>query len=55
MIDSLREAINQSNHFGSAHKDALVTNDANRAAEIEKYVDPSSVLVKFKTRFTGLG
>ncbi len=51
IVDSLSEAIEHINTYGSAHTDAIVTEDYSRARRFLREVDSSSVMVNVSTRF----
>jgi len=51
VVDSLAEAIEHINHFGSHHTDAIVTSDLNTARQFAAAVDSAAVLVNASTRF----
>lgn len=51
VIADLDEAIAHINHYGSAHTDAIVTNDHEHAQRFLREVDSSSVMVNASTRF----
>ncbi len=51
IVDSLDEAIEHINRFGSRHTDAIVTSDLNAARTFVTAVDSSAVLVNASTRF----
>jgi glutamate-5-semialdehyde dehydrogenase len=55
VADSLDEAIQHINTFGSHHTDAIVTNDLNAARRFVSAVDSSAVLVNASTRFNDGG
>ena len=55
VVDSIREAIDHINQFGSGHTDAIVTNDLNAANEFTARVDSSAVIVNASTRFNDGG
>ncbi|MCK5581571.1 MAG: glutamate-5-semialdehyde dehydrogenase [Candidatus Omnitrophica bacterium] len=52
VVDSLQEAIEHINTYGSGHSDAIVTDDKKEAEEFLKAVDTSCVYVNASTRFT---
>ena len=52
MVDSLEEGIEQVNHYGSGHSDAIVTKDKAHAQRFLEAVDASSVYWNASTRFT---
>ncbi len=51
VVDSLSEAIQHINHFGSQHTDAIVTDDLAAARQFTALVDSSAVMVNASTRF----
>lgn len=51
IVDDLDEAIAHINQYGSAHTDAIVTDDYGRARRFLAEVDSSSVMVNASTRF----
>lgn len=51
LVDSLDEAINHINTYGSHHTDAIVTENYTRARHFMAVVDSSSVMVNASTRF----
>jgi glutamate-5-semialdehyde dehydrogenase len=51
IVDSLDEAIEHINKYGSQHTDAIVTEDYTRARRFLREVDSSSVMVNASTRF----
>jgi glutamate-5-semialdehyde dehydrogenase len=51
IVDSLDEAIDHINHFGSKHTDAIVTGDLAAARRFTTEVDSSAVMVNASTRF----
>ena len=51
LVQDLDEAIGHINRYGSHHTDAIVTEDADRAAQFMRQVDSSSVMVNASTRF----
>lgn len=52
IVDSLDEAINHINTFGSKHSDAIITENKKNASEFLKRVDSAAVFVNASTRFT---
>jgi glutamate-5-semialdehyde dehydrogenase len=52
MVDSLDEAIEHINTYGSHHSDSIVTNDAKAAQHFLDYVDSAVVYHNASTRFT---
>ncbi len=52
VVDSLENAIDQVNHYGSGHSDAIVTTDEPRARRFLEAVDSSTVYWNASTRFT---
>ncbi len=55
VVGSLDEAIEHINHYGSAHTDAIVTNDPAAAQEFAARVDSAAVMVNASTRFNDGG
>jgi glutamate-5-semialdehyde dehydrogenase len=51
VVDSLSEAIQHINHYGSQHTDAIVTDDLAAARQFTLSVDSSAVMVNASTRF----
>ncbi|SFX62773.1 glutamate-5-semialdehyde dehydrogenase [Marinospirillum alkaliphilum] len=51
VVDSLDDAINHINQYGSHHTDAIVTENYTRARRFLTEVDSSSVMVNASTRF----
>ncbi len=51
IVDSLDEAIEHINKYGSQHTDSIVTEDYARARRFLREVDSSSVMVNASTRF----
>ncbi|GFP21871.1 glutamate-5-semialdehyde dehydrogenase, partial [Candidatus Hakubella thermalkaliphila] len=52
VLDSLQEAIDHINKYGSHHSDAIVTNDYSSAQKFTQEVDSAAVYVNASTRFT---
>ena len=55
IVDSLQEAIEHINRYGSRHTDAIVTNDLNAARTFVSAVDAAAVMVNASTRFNDGG
>jgi glutamate-5-semialdehyde dehydrogenase len=55
VVDSLSEAIDHINKYGSMHSEAIVTRDKDAAQKFLKEVDASSVFWNASTRFTDGG
>lgn len=51
IVDSLAEAIEHINGYGSGHTDAIVTTNKESANEFKRLVDSASVFVNCSTRF----
>lgn len=51
IVAGLEQAIAHINYYSSKHTDAIVTEDADRAAQFMRQVDSSSVMVNASTRF----
>ncbi|CAB3775496.1 Gamma-glutamyl phosphate reductase [Paraburkholderia caffeinitolerans] len=51
IVDSLDQAVEHINHYGSHHTDAIVTEDHDRAMRFLREVDSASVMVNASTRF----
>jgi glutamate-5-semialdehyde dehydrogenase len=54
-VDSLDEAINHINRYGTRHSEAILTNDLKAAEEFRRRVDAACVYVNASTRFTDGG
>lgn len=52
VVDSLKEAIDHINTYGSRHSDAIVTKDAKEGEQFLKSVDSACLYVNASTRFT---
>jgi glutamate-5-semialdehyde dehydrogenase len=52
IVDSLEEAIDHINKYGSNHSDAIVTGNYQNACEFTRKVDSAAVYVNASTRFT---
>ncbi len=55
IVDSLDEAIQHINRYGSKHTDAIITRDLNQARRFTTEVDSSAVMVNASTRFNDGG
>ncbi|MEM1554800.1 MAG: glutamate-5-semialdehyde dehydrogenase [Thermoproteota archaeon] len=55
IVDSVEEAINHINKYGSKHSDAIITNNLRDAELFTSLVDSSTVYVNASTRFTDGG
>ncbi|MFI4955265.1 MAG: glutamate-5-semialdehyde dehydrogenase [Gammaproteobacteria bacterium] len=55
VVDSLEEAIEHINHYGSHHSDSIITENQNSATEFLQYVDSAVVYHNASTRFTDGG
>ncbi|MFP4170888.1 MAG: glutamate-5-semialdehyde dehydrogenase [Methanomassiliicoccales archaeon] len=51
VVDSMEEAIDHINHYGSHHTDVVVAEDQRRARRFTSLVDSASVMVNASTRF----
>lgn len=51
LVDTLQEAVDHINHYGSHHTDAIVTENAESAEEFMQYVDSAGVYWNCSTRF----
>ena len=52
VVDSLKDAINHINNYGTHHSDSIVTGDIGRAEEFLRCVDSACVYHNASTRFT---
>ena len=52
IVDSLDEAIDHINHFGTRHSEAIITTDYAAAQRFTDRVDAAAVYVNASTRFT---
>lgn len=52
VVDSLEDAIEHINKYGSMHSEAIVTNNMNNARRFQDEVDAAAVYVNASTRFT---
>ncbi len=55
IVDSLDDACEHINHYGSHHSDAIVTNNLQAAEQFTQWVDSSAVMVNASTRFNDGG
>ncbi len=55
VCDSLEDACEHINHYGSHHSDAIVTGDLRAAEQFTQLVDSSAVMVNASTRFNDGG
>ena len=51
MVDSLAEAIEHINRYGSKHTDAIITSDLAAARQLASRVDSAAVMINDSTRF----
>lgn len=51
IVDSIKEAIDHINNFGSHHTDGIITENASRRKEFIGLVDSASVMINASTRF----
>ena len=51
LVDTIKEAVDHINTFGSHHTDGIITENASRRKEFIGLVDSSSVMVNASTRF----
>ncbi len=51
LVDSMQEAMDHINRYGSHHTDAIVTEDENNKKDFIALVDSSSVMINASTRF----
>jgi glutamate-5-semialdehyde dehydrogenase len=54
-VDSLDEAIEHVNRYGTGHSEAIVTSDDGAAREFSEQVDAACIYVNASTRFTDGG
>jgi len=52
VVDSLNDAINHINHYGSGHSECIITENYSHAQEFLERVDAAAVYVNASTRFT---
>ena len=55
VVDSMTEAIDHINRYGSRHTDAILTTDLRAADEFSKRVDSASIMINASTRFADGG
>ena len=55
MVDSLDEALEHIDRYGTGHSEAIVTDDAAAAERFAREVDAAAVYVNASTRFTDGG
>jgi glutamate-5-semialdehyde dehydrogenase len=55
VVDSVQEAIDHINHYGSHHTDAILATDARAIDEFVKKVDSGSIMINASTRFADGG
>lgn len=55
IVDSLDEAIDHINHYGSHHTDAILTRDLQAARDFATRVDSAAVMINASTRFNDGG
>ena len=55
IVNSLEEAIDHINYYGSGHTDGIVTQSLKMAQKFEQQVDSASVLINASTRLSGGG
>ena len=55
VVDSVEQAANHINHYGSHHTDAIITEDLRSATAFTTLVDSSAVMVNASTRFNDGG
>ena len=55
VVESLEDAIDHINHYGSHHTDAIITNDLSACERFTTSVDSAAVIVNASTRFNDGG
>lgn len=55
VVDTLEQAAQHINHYGSKHTDAIVTNDLSAADQFVKTIDTANAFVNCSTRFSDGG